>query len=146
MIADWLASQGGDIDKLKNKLAKVALITTEGFADTLAIGRQNRRHLYRLDLVPKLAAPVPADRRLEVRERHAPGLDPRTRSGTPGGGRQSRNLPAHRRRHLPRPRTGGPGKALGGRVDHLGPPAVRRGSGGGGYGRPREIEKEKATE
>ncbi len=57
---------------VENKLATVTLITTEGFADTLAIGRQNRRHLYRLDLAPKLAAPVPADRRLEVRERLAP--------------------------------------------------------------------------
>lgn len=29
--------------------ARTALIATAGFADTLAIGRQNRRHLYRLD-------------------------------------------------------------------------------------------------
>ena len=49
--------------------AKVALIATRGFADTLAIGRQNRRHLYRLDLAPKLAPQVPAERRFEVSER-----------------------------------------------------------------------------
>ena len=49
--------------------AKVALVATRGFADTLAIGRQNRRHLYRLDLPPKLAPQVPAKRRFEVAER-----------------------------------------------------------------------------
>ena len=49
--------------------AKVALVATRGFADTLAIGRQNRRHLYRLDLPPKLAPQVPAERRFEVAER-----------------------------------------------------------------------------
>ena len=49
--------------------AKVALIATRGFGDTLAIGRQNRRHLYRLDLPPKLEPQVPAARRFEVTER-----------------------------------------------------------------------------
>ena len=49
--------------------ADVALIATRGFADTLAIGRQNRRHLYRLDLPPKLEPQVPAARRFEVTER-----------------------------------------------------------------------------
>ena len=49
--------------------AKVALLATRGFSDTLAIGRQNRRHLYRLDLPPKLAPQVPAARRFEVTER-----------------------------------------------------------------------------
>ena len=49
--------------------ARVALIATQGFSDTLAIGRQNRRHLYRLDLPPKLAPQVPAERRFEVTER-----------------------------------------------------------------------------
>ena len=49
--------------------AKVALIATRGFGDTLAIGRQNRRHLYRLDLPPKLTPQVPAERRFEVTER-----------------------------------------------------------------------------
>ena len=50
-------------------LAPVALVTTEGFADTLEIGRQNRRHLYRLDLPPKVSPLVAAERRFEVRER-----------------------------------------------------------------------------
>ncbi len=49
--------------------ARVALIATRGFSDTLAIGRQNRRHLYRLDLPPKLTPQVPAERRFEVTER-----------------------------------------------------------------------------
>ena len=49
--------------------AKVALITTHGFSDTLEIGRQNRRHLYRLDLPPKLSPQVPAEGRFEVTER-----------------------------------------------------------------------------
>ena len=49
--------------------ADVALIATRGFSDTLAIGRQNRRHLYRLDLPPKLTPQVPAERRFEVTER-----------------------------------------------------------------------------
>lgn len=54
---------------VENQLAKVALVSTEGFSDTLAIGRQNRRHLYRLDLPPKAAPLVPAARRFEVCER-----------------------------------------------------------------------------
>jgi N-methylhydantoinase A len=54
---------------VQDELAEVALVATEGFADTLAIGRQNRRHLYRLDLPPKLPPQVPAERRLEVAER-----------------------------------------------------------------------------
>ena len=49
--------------------ARVALIATKGFSDTLEIGRQNRRHLYRLDLPPKLPPQVPAERRFEVTER-----------------------------------------------------------------------------
>ncbi len=54
---------------IENQLADVALVTTEGFADTLAIGRQNRRSLYRLDLAPKIPPHVPEGRRFEVRER-----------------------------------------------------------------------------
>lgn len=49
--------------------ARTALIATAGFADTLAIGRQNRRHLYRLDLPPKFVPLVPEERRLEADER-----------------------------------------------------------------------------
>jgi len=54
---------------VEDRLAKVALITTRGFADTLAIGRQNRKHLYRLDLAPKPIPQVPAERRIELSER-----------------------------------------------------------------------------
>jgi N-methylhydantoinase A len=54
---------------IEDKLAPVALIATEGFADTLEIGRQNRRHLYRLDLPPRVSPQVPPERRIEVRER-----------------------------------------------------------------------------
>ncbi|NQU58031.1 MAG: hydantoinase/oxoprolinase family protein [Rhodospirillales bacterium] len=73
---DWL-----DVDDLihgttmvtnaivENNLAKVALIATQGFSDTLAIGRQNRRYLYNLDLPPKPEPQVPEERRFEVSER-----------------------------------------------------------------------------
>ena len=54
---------------VENDLADVVLIATRGFSDTLAIGRQHRRHLYRLDLPPKPAPQVPAERRFEVTER-----------------------------------------------------------------------------
>ena len=54
---------------VEDDLAEVALIATRGFSDTLAIGRQNRRHLYRLDLPPKLPPQVPAGLRFEVDER-----------------------------------------------------------------------------
>jgi N-methylhydantoinase A len=54
---------------VENRLAEVALIATKGFADTIEIGRQNRRHLYRLDLPPKAPCQVPRERRFEVDER-----------------------------------------------------------------------------
>ena len=54
---------------VEDDLAPVALIATRGFSDTLAIGRQSRRHLYRLDLPPKLAPQVPSEHRFEVAER-----------------------------------------------------------------------------
>jgi len=54
---------------VEDRLARVALVATEGFADTLAIGRQNRRHLYRLDLQPKVPPQVPAALRFEIAER-----------------------------------------------------------------------------
>jgi len=54
---------------VEDRLDKVALIATEGFADTLAIGRQNRRHLYRLDLQPKARPQVPEHLRFQVAER-----------------------------------------------------------------------------
>ncbi len=51
---------------VEDDLADVALVTTDGFSDTLAIGRQNRRHLYRLDLPPKPAPQVRSENCLEV--------------------------------------------------------------------------------
>ncbi|MGE0651787.1 MAG: hydantoinase/oxoprolinase N-terminal domain-containing protein, partial [Alphaproteobacteria bacterium] len=54
---------------VEDDLDDVALDATEGFSDTLEIGRQNRLHLYRHDLLPKLKAQVPASRRFEVSER-----------------------------------------------------------------------------
>jgi N-methylhydantoinase A len=54
---------------VENDLAKVALVATQGFSDTLAIGRQNRRYLYNLDLPPKPEPQVPDERRFEVVER-----------------------------------------------------------------------------
>ncbi|MHA1153153.1 MAG: hydantoinase/oxoprolinase family protein [Alphaproteobacteria bacterium] len=54
---------------VEGRLAKVALVATEGFADTLAIGRQNRRYLYRLDLPPKAPPLVPEDLRFEIAAR-----------------------------------------------------------------------------
>jgi N-methylhydantoinase A len=53
---------------LERKGARTALITTQGFADVLAIGRQNRPDIYAL--VPQKPPPlVPARWRLEVAER-----------------------------------------------------------------------------
>ena len=54
---------------VEGRLARVALVATEGFADTLAIGRQNRQHLYRLDLAPKLPPQIPEALRFEMAER-----------------------------------------------------------------------------
>ena len=54
---------------VQNKLSPVALIATEGFGDTIEIGRQNRRDLYRLDVLPKRVPLVPEGLRLEVAER-----------------------------------------------------------------------------
>ena len=57
---------------VEEKLPAVALVTTEGFADVLAIGRQNRRSLYSLSLPPRLPPLVPEQLRFEVRERIGP--------------------------------------------------------------------------
>ena len=54
---------------VQGRLAPIALAMTRGFVDTLDIGRQNRRELYRLDAPPKLPPLVPRERRLEVAER-----------------------------------------------------------------------------
>ena len=57
---------------VEGNLAPVALVATEGFRDTIEIGRQNRRELYRLEVPPKLPPLVPEERRLEVAERVGP--------------------------------------------------------------------------
>ena len=56
---------------LEQQGAATALVTTEGFADVLAIGRQDRPSLYDLD-AEKPTPLVPADRRFEVDERATP--------------------------------------------------------------------------
>lgn len=57
---------------VEGNLASVALVATEGFRDTIEIGRQNRRELYRLCVTPKLPPLVPEDRRIEAIERIGP--------------------------------------------------------------------------
>lgn len=57
---------------LERKGARVAFVTTEGFEDLLAIGRQDRPDLYALR--PRRTPPlVPSGRRIGVRERVAAG-------------------------------------------------------------------------
>jgi N-methylhydantoinase A len=56
---------------VEGKGAATALVTTRGFRDVLEIARQNRLDLYRLDIMPRPAPPVPRDRRLEITERVA---------------------------------------------------------------------------
>ncbi len=53
---------------LERRGARTALLTTAGFRDVLAIGRQHRPHLYRLSQ-ERPAELVPRDRRFTVRER-----------------------------------------------------------------------------
>ncbi|TCH96003.1 hydantoinase/oxoprolinase family protein [Roseococcus sp. SYP-B2431] len=53
---------------IERKGARTALLTTEGFADILQIGRERRYELYDLSLTPP-APLVPAELRLEVPER-----------------------------------------------------------------------------
>lgn len=57
---------------LERKGARTAFVTTEGFADILEIGRQERAHLYRLQ-VDKHEALVPRGLRFEASERTLPG-------------------------------------------------------------------------
>ncbi len=54
---------------LEGRGARVALITTRGFRDVLEIGRQQRDHLYRLDVPGRMPPPVPRALRFEVTER-----------------------------------------------------------------------------
>lgn len=53
---------------LTGKLGRIVFVTTEGFADVLAIGRQERDELYCLEPSPK-RPPQPASRIVEVAER-----------------------------------------------------------------------------
>ena len=54
---------------VERRVAPVGLVTTRGFRDVLEIARQNRTHLYRLDLPAKPDPLVPRHLRLEVTER-----------------------------------------------------------------------------
>jgi N-methylhydantoinase A len=54
---------------VEGRLARTALVTTKGFADTIDIGRQNRRELYRMEVTPRPAALVPPELRFEAAER-----------------------------------------------------------------------------
>ena len=57
---------------VEGQLESVALVATKGFSSVLDIGRQNRRHLYRLDLPPKPPPLVPERLRFELAERLGP--------------------------------------------------------------------------
>ena len=54
---------------LEGRGARVALLTTRGFRDVLEIGRQQRDHLYRLDVPGRTPPAVPRALRFEVAER-----------------------------------------------------------------------------
>ncbi|MCA8959394.1 MAG: hydantoinase/oxoprolinase family protein [Planctomycetes bacterium] len=57
---------------LEDRVARTVLVTTQGFGDVLEIGRQDRSRIYAFeDQRPKPL--VPADLRVEVRERIGPG-------------------------------------------------------------------------
>jgi N-methylhydantoinase A len=57
---------------LEQKLARTALVTTEGFADILEIGRQARDDLYDLARPTRVPSPVPRDLCIEAAERIGP--------------------------------------------------------------------------
>jgi len=58
---------------LERKGARVGLVTTRGFADVLEIGRQIRRQMYDLNLLPETPGWLaPGARRVEVTERIGP--------------------------------------------------------------------------
>ena len=54
---------------VEDRVEPVVLVATRGFEDVLDIGRAGRQHLYRLDLPPRRAAQVPAERRIGLAER-----------------------------------------------------------------------------
>lgn len=56
---------------LEGKVARTALLATEGFADLIELGRQARPDLYRLCVAPP-APLTPPERRFEARERTGP--------------------------------------------------------------------------
>ncbi len=56
-------------DIVESRFSETALVATEGFTDTLDIGRMSRDNLYRLDLLPKPPALVPEALRFPVAER-----------------------------------------------------------------------------
>ena len=67
----WLMAHGTTVNTntvLSRTGAKIGLITTRGFRDVLAIGRQTRPHFYRWD-VDRPEPLVPRHLRLEVSER-----------------------------------------------------------------------------
>ncbi len=54
---------------VESRIDEVALVTTRGFGDTIAIGRVRRRYIYHLDRLPKDPPLVPKARRFEIDER-----------------------------------------------------------------------------
>lgn len=56
-------------DIVEHRFRPCALIATAGFSDTIEIARGARRHLYRMDLLPRPHPLVPAELRFEVEER-----------------------------------------------------------------------------
>ncbi len=54
---------------VEGQLAPIALVATEGFAEVLDIGRQNRRELYKMAVTPRPEPLVPREMRVEARER-----------------------------------------------------------------------------
>ncbi len=57
---------------VEGNLAPVALVATQGFRDTIEIGRQNRQELYLLRVPPKLPPLVAENYRIEAVERIGP--------------------------------------------------------------------------
>ena len=64
---------------LEQKLARTALVTTEGFADLLEIGRQVRDDLYDLTRPARVRPPVPRELCFEAAERIGPDGTPTVR-------------------------------------------------------------------
>ncbi|MGQ9367548.1 hydantoinase/oxoprolinase family protein [Azospirillum sp. ST 5-10] len=58
-------------DIVEHRYRPCALIATAGFADTIEIARGSRRHLYRMDALPRPQPLVPSELRFEVAERVA---------------------------------------------------------------------------